>query len=73
MIEVSRAGAAVRPGRGQLHQSFADLDELALEFDAVAFRQPEVSHDLAVGNLEDVHFEDQLRVSLVLCDHRDLR
>ena len=72
VIEMGRAAAAVGPGRGQLNDAFSDLHELAFEFDTVALREPEVGHDLRVGDLEDVHFEDQLCVPFVLRDDGDL-
>jgi hypothetical protein len=72
VIEVGRATAAIGPGRGQLNDAFSDLHELAFEFDPVTLGEAEVGHDLRVGELEDVHFEDQFCVPLVLRNDGDL-
>lgn len=73
MIEMSRAAAAgIGAGRIQLPDAFSDLDELAFEFDPVTLGEAEVGHDLRVGELEDVHFEDQFCVPLVFRNDGDL-
>jgi hypothetical protein len=72
MIETGRTSTTAGPCCGQLNQAFTNFDEFTLEFDTVTFGESEIGHDLGIGNLEDVHFEDQLGMTFILRDNSDL-
>ena len=72
MIEKGRTTPTAGPSGSQLDQSLTYFHKLSFEFDTIPFGQSEISHDLGIGNLEQIHLEDQFRVSLILCHHSDL-